>query len=201
MQYWRSCQTLSSTEEKVLGLDSVDSVPYIRAKLAEKTNRVSRNHTGFLKNIRPCCCIFHLPLIAYGRSGDRIPVGARFSAPVQTGPGAHPASCAMRTGSFLGVNSGRGVTLTPHPLLVLWSRKSRAIPLLPLWAVRPVQNLSACTRMHFTLPYWTPTVKFIHDFNNRGQKIVIFSTCTQKMQVHLAKFILTELLRLLAINI
>ena len=44
----------------------------------------------------------------------------------------------------------RGVTLTPHPLLVLWSRKSRAIPLLPLWAVRPVQSLSACTRVHFT---------------------------------------------------
>ena len=30
-----------------------------------------------------------------GRSGDRIPVGARFSAPVQTGIGAHPASCTM----------------------------------------------------------------------------------------------------------
>jgi len=27
---------------------------------------------------------------------------------------------------------------------------SRAIPLLPLWAVRPVQSLSACTRGHFT---------------------------------------------------
>jgi hypothetical protein len=27
---------------------------------------------------------------------------------------------------------------------------SRAIPLLPLWAVRPVQSLSACTRVHFT---------------------------------------------------
>ena len=38
-----------------------------------------------------------------GRSGDRIPVGARFSAPVQTGPGAHPASCKMGTGSFPGV--------------------------------------------------------------------------------------------------
>ena len=38
----------------------------------------------------------------------------------------------------------------PSPLLVLWSRKSRAIPLLPLWAVRPVQSLSACTRVHFT---------------------------------------------------
>jgi len=29
------------------------------------------------------------------------------------------------------VKSGRGVKLTPHPLLVPWSRKSRAIPLLP----------------------------------------------------------------------
>jgi hypothetical protein len=34
-----------------------------------------------------------------GRSGDRIPVWARFSAPVQTGPWAHPASCTMSTGS------------------------------------------------------------------------------------------------------
>ena len=29
------------------------------------------------------------------------------------------------------------------------------IPLLSLWAVRPVQSLSACTRVHFTLPYVT----------------------------------------------
>ena len=46
---------------------------------------------------------------------------ARFSTPVQTGPGAHPASCTMGTGSFPGVKNGRGVTLTPHPLLVPWS--------------------------------------------------------------------------------
>ena len=52
---------------------------------------------------------------------------------------------------FPGVKSGRGVKLTPHPLLVPWSRKGRAIPLLPLWTVRPVQSLSACTRVHFTL--------------------------------------------------
>ena len=32
--------------------------------------------------------------------------------------GAHPASCAMGTGSFPGVKSGQGVKLTPHPLLV-----------------------------------------------------------------------------------
>ena len=46
----------------------------------------------------------------------------------------------MCTGSFPGVKSGRGVGLTSHPLLVPWSRKSRAIPLLRLWAVQPVQS-------------------------------------------------------------
>ena len=41
---------------------------------------------------------------------------ASFSAPVQIGPGAYPASCTMGTGSFPGVKSGRDVTLTPsHP--------------------------------------------------------------------------------------
>ena len=65
----------------------------------------------------------------YGLDGPGIESrrGARFSAPVQTGPGAHPASCTVGNGSFPGVNSGHGVTLTPHPLLVPWSRKSRAI--------------------------------------------------------------------------
>jgi len=43
---------------------------------------------------------------------------ARFSASVQTDPGAHPAFSAMGTGSFPWVKSGRGVTLIPHPLLV-----------------------------------------------------------------------------------
>jgi len=47
------------------------------------------------------------------------------------------------------------VTLTPHPLLVPWSGKGRAIPLLPLWALRPVQSLSACTRVTFTFTFLT----------------------------------------------
>jgi len=94
--------------------------------------------------------------------------GSRFSASVQTGPGAHPASCTMGTGSFPGVKSGRGVTLTRHPLLVPWSRKGRAIPLLPLWVVRPVQSLSACTRVYFTFFFTLDTLadkkhcKYLH---------------------------------------
>ena len=55
----------------------------------------------------------------------------------------------MGTASFPGVKSGRSVTLTLHLLLVPWLRKSRTIPLLPLWSVRSVQSLSACTRLHF----------------------------------------------------
>jgi hypothetical protein len=49
-----------------------------------------------------------------GGYGDRIPVGARFSAPVQTGPGAYPTFYTMGTGSFPSVmRRGRGVDYPP----------------------------------------------------------------------------------------
>jgi hypothetical protein len=85
-----------------------------------------------------CCCgpgssVGIATELRAGRSGDRIPVGRDFP-PVQTGPVIHPASCTMGTGSFPGVKSGRGVTLTIHPLLVPSSRKSRAITLPIFWA-------------------------------------------------------------------
>jgi hypothetical protein len=55
----------------------------------------------------------------YGLDGPGIESrwGARFSEPVQIGPGAHPASCTIGTESFQGVKNGWGVKLTPHPLL------------------------------------------------------------------------------------
>jgi hypothetical protein len=58
----------------------------------------------------------------YGLDGAGVEYrwGARFSAPVQAGPGAHPATCTMGTGSFPGVKSCRSMTLTPQPLLVPW---------------------------------------------------------------------------------
>jgi hypothetical protein len=102
-----------------------------------------------------------------GRSMDQIPVEVRFTAPVQTGPGAQPASFTMGTRSFPGVKSGRGVTLTPHPLLVPWSWKCRAIPLLPLWAARPVQSLSACTRVTFTFTLHIYIYIYIYIYINK----------------------------------
>jgi hypothetical protein len=60
----------------------------------------------------------------------------RFFAQVLTGPGAHPASCTMGTGSFPGVKrTGRGAEHPPLP--VPGSRKSRAIPL-------PILSLRVC---------------------------------------------------------
>ena len=53
-------------------------------------------------------------LLRYGRFWDWIPVEARFSAPVQTSSGAHPASYAMGTVSFPEVKRpGRGVGHQP----------------------------------------------------------------------------------------
>jgi len=49
------------------------------------------------------------------RSGDRFPVGARFSAPVQTGPWAHPASYTMGTGSFPGGKTAGAWRWSPTP--------------------------------------------------------------------------------------
>ena len=45
--------------------------------------------------------------------------GGEFTAPVQTGLGAHLASCVMCSGSVSRVQSGRGVALTTPPHLAL----------------------------------------------------------------------------------
>ena len=63
-----------------------------------------------------------------GRSGDRIPVDARFLAPVQIGPEAHPASFKIGTVSFPGLKRpGRGADLPPLPVPRL--RMGGAVPL------------------------------------------------------------------------
>jgi hypothetical protein len=61
---------------------------------------------------------------------DRIPVGARFSAPVHTGPGAQPPGYR-----FLPVGRAAGAwPRPPTPILRRGLGKNRVIPLLPLLA-------------------------------------------------------------------
>jgi hypothetical protein len=70
-------------------------------------------------------------------SGDQIPVGARFSAPVQTCPGAHPASYTTGTGSFPGVKPpGRSVDHSPHLVPRLRKEYSyTSTPSLGIWGL------------------------------------------------------------------
>ena len=87
-----------------------------------------------------------------GRSGDRIPQGARLSAPVQTGPGAHPASYTMVTGSYVRVK--RPQCGLDHPLTFSAEVKGRVelylystsgpLPLpLPLLMIQNSVNFTA----------------------------------------------------------
>jgi hypothetical protein len=73
-----------------------------------------------------------------GRSGDRIPVRARFSAPVQTGTGVYLASYTMGTRSFPGVKRpGYGVGHTPASSAEVKERAELYIisPSGPSWQV------------------------------------------------------------------
>jgi len=62
---------------------------------------------------------------------------------------------------------------------VPWSRKGRAMPLLLLWAVWPVQSLSACTRVHcLVFPLFCPSPVH-HTTVSLPCKIFIQSTLLQ----------------------
>ena len=69
------------------------------------------------------------------RSGDQTLVGARFSAPAQTSPGAHPAPSTKVTGSFPG-ESGRVVALTTHPHLEPRLKKEQSYTSTPPLGLR-----------------------------------------------------------------
>jgi hypothetical protein len=84
----------------------------------------------------------------YGLDGPGIESrwGTRFYAPVQTGPGAHPASYKMGTWSFPGVKQpGRGVD-HPPPSRSEVKEESSFTCTLSLWA------FVACYRVNFTSP-------------------------------------------------
>jgi hypothetical protein len=109
--------------------------------------------------------------LSYGLDG---PGWGQDFPPVQTGPGAHPASCTRGTRSFSGVKCGRGVLLTTHPLLAPRSWKSKAIPLPPLghnWA---------CNGVTLPLPMGLRDSSSLAA--DRGQKSASFPCCFRPME-------------------
>ena len=86
------------------------------------------------------------------RFGDRIPVvvgggggggrrggggggGGRFSAPVKTGPVAHPPSCTIDTRSLSRGVKPSGSGFDHPPYLAPWSKKEKSFPSGPTWPV------------------------------------------------------------------
>jgi hypothetical protein len=76
-----------------------------------------------------------------GRSGDRIPVEARFSACSKNVPEAHPFSCMMGTECFSRGKIGRGVALTTQPRLAPRLKKEWC------YTSTPPSGLMACSRV------------------------------------------------------
>ena len=119
--------------------------------------------SGYLFLISFCPSIWPL-LIIYCRyigfsdwlrarpSGNRIPVGARLSAIVQTGPGAHPAYYKMDTGSFPGgkMRSGRDADPSPPYSAVV---KKEYFPYGPYGLYRTSMPVKGCTLPLLSPPY------------------------------------------------
>jgi len=94
------------------------------------------NSLGLCKSLNTC----GPPRV--GRSGVRTLAGAKFSAPVHTGPGAHPASCKWVTGLFPGGKAG-GVWRWPPTPSSAEVREWRDRYVYPPW------TFMTCARMSF----------------------------------------------------
>ena len=117
-------------------------------------------------------------LVWTGRSGDQIPVVARFSVPVQAVPGAHLGFYTMGTVYLSGVNV-RSVALTTHPINRRGYRKRRAATLFPVWTFMTclcVLNCLFCNLIARFLKLLVTPANEIHPF------VVLQDGCIDKNQ-------------------
>ena len=108
------------------------------------TNVLAYCHIGHFKIFWPGQLIRYNDLLRARWYEDRIPVGARFSAPVQTGPGAHPTSRLIGIGALSCGQSGPGHGVH-HSLLSIVEVKER----VDLYLFFLHGSFVACSSMNF----------------------------------------------------
>jgi hypothetical protein len=97
-------KSLQAAHQSALWAYSLDRSLSEAAHSASVTNiYISYDNTCIGHNGRPRWLSRYSDSLRVERSGDRIPVKARFSAPVQNVTGVHPVSYTKGTGSFTGV--------------------------------------------------------------------------------------------------
>jgi len=76
-------------------------IAYTHAGARVHTHKHTHTHIYIYIYVCVCVCVCrYSDWLRIGRSGDQIPVAESISTPVQTGPGTHPASYTMGTGSL-----------------------------------------------------------------------------------------------------
>ena len=79
--------------------------PYTQSGVNRQLSDLQKDLPPLPKAFEPGWRSRYSDSLRIGLSGDRIPVEARFSAPIQTGSEAHLASSKLGTGSFSGVKA------------------------------------------------------------------------------------------------
>jgi hypothetical protein len=80
-------------------------------------------------------------------------MGARFSAPVQTGPGAHPTSYAVGTASFPGEKRPKRGVDHPPPSSAELKENVELYLYSPFWAFVACSRVNYFNLLYFTLLY------------------------------------------------
>ena len=152
VRHFDLCQTSEPSYNKTLHVSDSSSVHHQESSTVHTAICIC--HTGFVEFLHPDGGLASSVGIATELRGWAVrgshPSGGR-DFPHLSRPDLGPTQPPVQWVHSLSRGKERPERDADHsPLLVPWSRKSRVIPLLPLWAVRPVQSLSACTRVHFT---------------------------------------------------
>ena len=118
------CQHVGCSNHAFIQLQSAlcqsSKKPFVYYKMPQKYAKLSFMNSDHKEVTCICDTVHHVRLATGWTVRGSNPVGRNF---LHLSRPAHPASCTIRTVSFPGAKSGRGVRLTPHPSSAVVKKK------------------------------------------------------------------------------